>query len=94
MAFFGLLAYFVLRSGGPLGRRVLAVALALLAIGLIGVSRVYLGEHYPTDVLGGWTVGLTWLASTVTAVETWRRRRELLLEQDAGSAAGYDSLSG
>ena len=34
----------------------LAVALTLL----IGTSRVYLGVHYPTDVLAGWTVGAAW----------------------------------
>jgi undecaprenyl-diphosphatase len=40
--------------------RVFAVATgAFLAI-VIGVSRLYLGVHYPTDVLGGWTAGLTW----------------------------------
>lgn len=34
----------------------LAVALAIL----VGVSRVMLGVHYPSDVLGGWTMGLVW----------------------------------
>jgi undecaprenyl-diphosphatase len=37
---------------------VMGVALTLTA--LIGVSRVYLGVHYPSDVLGGWCVGLGW----------------------------------
>jgi undecaprenyl-diphosphatase len=36
----------------------LAVAASLTT--LIGVSRMYLGVHYPTDVLAGWTVGLSW----------------------------------
>lgn len=37
---------------------VLTVAMILTT--LVGVSRVYLGVHYPTDVLAGWAVGLVW----------------------------------
>jgi undecaprenyl-diphosphatase len=36
------------------------IAVALLLTGLIGSSRVYLGVHYPTDVLAGWALGLAW----------------------------------
>jgi len=36
---------------------------ALALIATIGLSRVYLGVHYPSDVLGGWLVAATWLAA-------------------------------
>lgn len=36
------------------------VLMALLVTILIGLSRIYLGAHYPTDVLAGWSIGLIW----------------------------------
>jgi undecaprenyl-diphosphatase len=36
------------------------IGVAVVLTGLIGCSRVYLGVHYPTDVLAGWSLGIAW----------------------------------
>jgi undecaprenyl-diphosphatase len=57
MVAYGVLAVLISRSRLPQGVRTAAiVGLALLVVA-IGVSRIWLGVHYPTDVLAGWTAG-------------------------------------
>lgn len=40
--------------------RIYIIAAAVLVTGIVGLTRVYIGVHYPTDVLAGWSVGLAW----------------------------------
>jgi undecaprenyl-diphosphatase len=57
-------------------RRRVGVAVAALVVA-IGGTRLALGVHYVTDVLGGFALGLAWLAASVAAWEIWREDRGL-----------------
>jgi len=49
------------------------VAGIVTLVALIGISRILLGVHYVSDVLGGWALGITWLGLTAFAFELTRR---------------------
>ena len=41
-------------------KKIFIICAALLLTGAIGLSRIYLGVHYPSDVIAGWSAGLAW----------------------------------
>ena len=61
IVFYGFLIYLTFRFVSSKKIRYWALSLNLLLILAIGMSRVYLGVHYPSDVLAGWLAGLCWL---------------------------------
>jgi undecaprenyl-diphosphatase len=53
--------------------RIYFMALAMLLTVLVGLTRVYLGVHYPSDVLAGWCIGTAW-AMGCWVLMTWLQR--------------------
>jgi undecaprenyl-diphosphatase len=75
MLLYGLILYLLLPRLPSMGWRLLATIGALAIVLLIGFSRLYMGDHYPTDVLGGYAFGLAWGGLVYTTLEVYRARR-------------------
>jgi membrane-associated phospholipid phosphatase len=65
--FYGLAAFCVARLAPDRRQGLIAYAVALVLIGAISLTRIYLGAHYPMDVLGGWMAGAA-LVSIIVSV--------------------------
>jgi undecaprenyl-diphosphatase len=72
LCFYGMVAYLAssfLRPGMP---RAMLAAIAVLLILAIGISRIYLGVHYPTDIVAGYAAGAAWLLFCIL-VYAWKK---------------------
>ena len=74
MVLFAYLAYLLVRFIPASWKRNLGVGVLLLLPILVGLSRIYLGVHYPSDVLAGWAVGAAWVGTCIVGRELlWRK---------------------
>lgn len=84
---YGILAYLILlRIRRPIARIAITAAAGLVILA-VGVSRLVLGVHYFTDVVGGYAAGAMWLALSIAAIEAERRRWRVEPVPSGGGAA-------
>jgi undecaprenyl-diphosphatase len=70
VAVYGMLAALLAAATPSWARKVAAWAAAVVIVGVVPVSRLYLGAHWLTDVLGGLVLGAAWLFALLTSVRT------------------------
>jgi undecaprenyl-diphosphatase len=75
------LAAILMRASDSRLTKIYILSIAVLMTALVGVSRVYLGVHYPTDVLGGWIVGFLWASICSLAARRFERTTHIQAEK-------------
>ncbi len=73
LVIYGMLSYLLATRFHRKRKSILSVTILLIAA--IGLSRLYLGVHWPTDVIAGYAAGLVWLIACIFSLEVWRQRR-------------------
>jgi membrane-associated phospholipid phosphatase len=79
MVLYGFIAY-ILATHYPKFSQIVYV-LAVILIAAIGISRLYLGVHWPTDVIAGYGVGFLWLMICITMLKLQRLRQGYLVDE-------------
>jgi len=76
MVVYGLIGY-LLATRFHQVKRVWVFSGSILLILAIGLSRLYLGVHWPSDVVAGYAAGLVWLIACILELEIWRKHRSV-----------------
>ena len=85
------LAVLLARSFEERRLRAYTIVVAVLLVLTIGFSRVYLGVHFPSDVLAGWSIGAAW-ALMMGLVATLLQRRHQIEQPDSSSGSAPPEL--
>jgi len=71
------LATLLARSQQAVRVRIFLLATAIFLTMLVGISRVFLGVHWPSDVVAGWSVGAAWAVMCSLVGKTLQSRRQI-----------------
>lgn len=91
-AFFGFIIYVFIREARKRERKIIALFGGLALVLLIGISRLYLGAHFLSDVFGGYILGLFWLTIGIVVAEQLNTRQKT--ETTAASSRRIKIISG
>lgn len=75
-ALYGILTFLLWRHIEKKSRRIILIVVSTVVILLIGISRIYLGVHYPSDIIGGYLAGALWLAVSIWLFQRYRAKQE------------------
>lgn len=79
IAFYGMIAYLLWRHrGNHLLATLLPIAIGLIIL-LIGLARIYLGVHYPSDIVAGFALGGAWLLTAILLFDSAKDKQEQYL---------------
>ena len=87
---YGLLAYLLAPKMTSRVWKAVVIAAALLIILYVGFSRVFVGDHYPTDVVAGYGLGIAWGGLVYTTVELVFQRRAKKREEIGVPHSSFD----
>jgi undecaprenyl-diphosphatase len=76
LCFYGMLAWFAISNTKNKAAKISIGFLAFISIFFIGLSRIYLGVHYPSDVLAGYAAGLFWVGIVALTDSHLRQRNK------------------
>lgn len=86
MGFYGFLIFLVLRYRMNFLLKTIFVIILGFLILSIGISRIYLGVHFPSDVVAGFIGGLIWVTFCIVVfdvIELWRKRKQRIRELES-----------